>query len=140
MNNDLFINQNEITKDEFDLMVKFKNLEVISGEHFANYVDSLSSLFEKSDFDELNDLEKSSMDLFKSNVDSLNKWVVNEWSDDHGRVIKSIAYTREKQIEWDRDDNDNILKGQRGTYLDTELNRKLDRVGNKYNASNKDSE
>lgn len=140
MNTDLFKNTNEIAQEDFDALVKSEGLEVFTAEQYGSYFKSMESLLEKSDFDDLNDLEKGQFDLFKSDIESLDKWIVNGWNDETASIKKSVVFTREKQIQWDRGEDNELLKGISGTYLDTSLNRKMKRVGDKFTATQKDSE
>lgn len=125
-------NPDEMTRGDFNKMVKIDDLEVFESKRVDNLQKSLSDTLEKAEKDELSDEEKNKSDIVKSELESLTKYTI--LNDDFS---KSIYYTREKQIVFDEDglekgENGEIISAKSGTYLDTELNRKLNRVGEKF--------
>lgn len=47
-------------------------------------------------------------------------------------LTKSVMFYRESQIEWDRDENGQLMKSCSGVYKDTPANRKKGIVGQRY--------
>jgi len=125
-------NPNEITKGDFLKAVKIHDYDIIESKKYDMLKKTLNETLEKSEKDELSKEEKDNSEIVKSELDSLNKITV--LSED---FTKSILYVREKQIDFDKEGLEKgelgeIITAVSGTYLDTELNRKLNRVGEKY--------
>jgi hypothetical protein len=137
--NELIINQNEITKSEFDDMVKLKDLEVWSKHQVDSFIVDYGREIEKGEIDDFTSLSEDQKDLFKSfeaEIKSLDKWIVTDYDDELRRINKSIIFTRDKQVDFDLIENEGeLLKARSGVYRDTELNRKLDRVGKPFGKS-----
>ncbi len=125
-------NPGEITRGDFEKMVKIHDVDVFESKKVELLQKALSDTLEKSEKDELSTEEKNNSEIVKAELDSLEKITV--LNDDFS---KSIFFVREKQVDFDEDglkkgDLGEIITAKSGTYLDTELNRQLDRVGKKY--------
>ena len=129
MKNEFIIsNPQEVYKGDFEDMLKVGNFEVFSKSQIDTFLDDLGSVLEKAESSELNEEDKRKIEIAKSEVGSFSKFEVidNEFN-------KSLKYVRPRQIEWDvNEETGNIMKGEVGTYLNTNLNKKLGRVGLKY--------
>lgn len=122
--------QKEITRHDFEKTCKLNNLEYFTLEQVEAWVKDNKSLIEKSQTEELDDIEKSLVDEFTVTASNLN--LVSVLNDD---LTKSVMYVRPSQIDWDKDENGDLMKAKSGTYSDTPENRKLGRVGQKYGGS-----
>jgi len=118
---------NEITRSDFEKSLKLQGLESFNSDQVSAWLNDNKKLIEKSKVEELDELEKSALDEFKVNAGSLKKVIVVE-----DNLEKSIVFVRPQQVDWDRDENGEILKSRAGTYKDTPENRKLGRVGQKF--------
>lgn len=121
------IQNKEITHSEFEKSCKLFGYETFSDKQMEAYIQDAKSLLEKSEKEELNDIEKSQLDEFNVNCASLKQ--INVVNDD---LTKSLIYFRPAQVIWDKDENGEIMKSRAGTYVDTPENRKLGRVGQKF--------
>ena len=120
------VNPHEIYKGDFERMVDVQGLEVFEKSQIDQYLDQLGKTLEKSEYSELTEEEKGKIELIKSEVSTLNKWIVVG-----DNFQKSLKFTRDSQVEWNdeviHDDvNGDIIKGE---YKNTSLNRNLGRVG-----------
>lgn len=133
MNEFVIDNPHEIYKGDFDDMLKRGDFEVFSKSQIDSFLDDLGNALEKAEFSELDDIDKENIEIAKSEVASFNKFSVidNEFN-------KSLFYVRPRQIEWEQNEDGEFMKGEKGIYLDTHLNRQLNRVGNKFEKSNKE--
>lgn len=118
---------NEITRSDFEKSLKLQGLESFNSDQVSAWLNDNKKLIEKSKVEELDELEKSALDEFKVNAGSLKKVIVVE-----DNLEKSIVFVRPQQVDWDKDENGEILKSRAGTYKDTPENRKLGRVGQKF--------
>ena len=119
---------------DFTEMVNINDLEVFEKSQVDHYINQLGSILEKSESSELTKEDKGVENLIKSELNSLSPYLVK--SDDNTDVL---MFVRKKQVEWDKDEEGNLMKGVCGIYLDTPLNRKLDRVGLKYGNKQEES-
>lgn len=124
--------EKSMTKNDFDNFVKFNNLEVFSQNQVLAYTASLMPLIQKAQKNELNEEEKKNLDDANFEINNFKTIKVVEEVD--GRIIKSLFYVREKQVE------ELIEKSENGesskfVFLDTELNRKFGRVGESFEKS-----
>lgn len=119
-------NRNEFTKQDFDKFVKDLNLEVFEFNKVQGFAKSINDLIKKSETEELSKSETDTIEKGTVEVQHLHKLVVV--GED---LQKSIVYVRPQQIGW----SEEITKSEsgeeitKGVYLDTELNKALDRVG-----------
>ena len=122
----------EMTKEDFNNHVGFNGLEVFTEKQVLEYANAYKSLLNKSQSDELNDSQKEFLKTAKLELQHLKPVVVVEQKE--GRIVKSLFYTQEKQVEY----SDTIEKSengeniQKGVFIDTELNRELGRVGQEF--------
>jgi len=126
-----------VSKKDFDLFVRDNNPEVFNQEAMSNWISDIKETLQKSELDELNDIEKGEIDNFKEELNSFTPVEVIAPNEDP--LQKGLKYEtffiREQQVEWDKVekslDND-IEKSRSGIYKDTALNRKMGRVGVKF--------
>lgn len=124
MNN---IIDNMITRKDFEKSLKLGDFEVFTEAEINAWIKDTKALIEKSEREELSDIEKSSIDNFNIDFSSLKKVTIIE--DD---LSKSVVYYRPSQVEWDLDENGEIMKARSGVYKDTPINRKKGVVGMRY--------
>jgi len=115
-----FTNKNEITRKDFDELVKAGNLEVYTQDNLQKYVGSVASLIEKGeDGGELTTEEKDGIEIAKAEIGNLQKVVVVDVFG--GQVVKVPLYIQEPMVDIEK-----------GVYHDNSLNRKLGRVGKQW--------
>jgi hypothetical protein len=130
-----------ITKQDFDTFCRRKDPEVFTEKQINSWILSQQELLQKSETDELNDIEKSEVSAFNDEFSSFMKVEVVSTSDDI--LTKSLKYdtyyVREQQIDWDMEkgDNDELIKSSHGKYKDTAHNRKMGRVGQEFGHAKK---
>jgi hypothetical protein len=112
---------------DFTSMVEVNDLEVFEKSQVDYYLNQLGSVLEKSESFELTVEDKEKETLIKSELNSLSVYLVK--SDDNTDTLK---FVRTKQVDWNKDEEGNLMKGISGTYLNTQLNRELGRVGLDY--------
>jgi len=123
------INKNEITKSEYDQLKELRKFDEFTPEQVLSAKLSIHSLIKKG---ETQELTQDELDIIKSGTEELNnltRYTINEMI--NGRICKSDIYVQPMQVMWE-DTLEKSLDGEtikKGIYLDTELNRKLDRVG-----------
>ena len=120
-----------VTKEEFDTFVRHKEPEVFTESVVNNWILSHQETIQKADLGDINDIEKAEVEAFNNEFSSFMKVEVVSTSDD--LLTKGLKYDtyyiREKQIEFEKSEGDEIEKSRHGKYLDTPLNRKMGRVG-----------
>ena len=115
-----FTNKNEISRKDFDELVKAGNLEVYSQDSLQKYVESVASLIEKGEEGgELTSEEKDGIEIAKAEIGNLQKVVVVDAFG--GQVVKVPLYIQEPMVDIEK-----------GVYHDNSLNRKLGRVGKQW--------
>ena len=122
-------NKNEITKGEFDELNKIKEFDQFSTEQVSQEFLGLAALIKKAESEEISDDEADIIKSATAELKSLTKYTINEMKD--GRIVKSDVYVMPKQVKW-FDDLEKSETGEtieKGVFLDTELNRELERVG-----------
>ena len=122
-------NKNEITKSEFDQLNKVRDFDIFTPRHVTCAMASIQSLIRKGEVQELSQEELDMVKSATAELENLEKYTINEMV--NGRIVKSDVYVQEKQVVWE-DTLEKSLYGstiKKGVYLDTDLNRKLDRVG-----------
>lgn len=103
-------------------LVEIGEVEVFTPAQLKSYVEMSNDSISKS--------EGSKGELYKSVVDEMRSFEpVTMWDDKD--LQKSTVMVRPAQIAWDNK-GDDIEKSLSGRFLDTELNRKFDRVGLHY--------
>jgi hypothetical protein len=122
-----------ITKQDFDAFVRRHNPECFTEKQINQWVLANQELIQKSETDELNDIEKSEVKRFEDEFSSFTKVEVVSASQDilSKGIQYDTYYIREQQIEWDMEkgENEEIIKSSHGRYKDTPHNRKMGRVG-----------
>lgn len=126
-----------LTREELDKLVKSNDLEQYSQEQFRSFIEANEEVLIKGEKGELDEIEKSEYDTLIAEINSFAKVDVYDRSpESQNRLVKSVAFIRPKQVEWDEiekgEDGEELEKAKSGTYTDTSLNRKLGRVGQKY--------
>jgi hypothetical protein len=129
MNNQKFTNPNEITKGEFDELNKVNNFDMFSPKEITISALELAKLVKKGEVSELNEDE---LDIIKSGtaeLKNLKRYTINEMI--QGKIVKTDVYVQPKQVKWLDviEKSDTGEKIEKGIYLDTDLNRELNRVG-----------
>lgn len=131
------MNNINLTKEELDKLVKSQGLEVYTQEQFKGFVMGNEELLIKGETTELDDLEKSEYTTLQEEIRSFSPVeVYNIKENTASSIEKSIVFVRQKQVEWSEDivksESGEDEKVKKGIYVDTILNRKLDRVGKTY--------
>lgn len=144
------MNNINLTREEFDKLVKSSDLEQYTQKEFNQFIaDNEEILTKGNGTEELDDLEKSEYETLTEEIRSFAPVEVYETApESSNRIMKSIMFVRQKQVEWSEEDviiksedgSEKIEKAQSGVYTDTALNRKLGRVGMKYGESQEDRE
>lgn len=124
----------EIAREDFDKYVDVNNLEVIPHDSYVKYIGQINEIINKSDtYEEMEEEDKCKYNIAIEEVKDLKKHIVLDYNKENNQIIKSTVFTREEQVEWDKDEETGeILKARSGKYKDTPLNRKLGRVGADY--------
>lgn len=123
------INKNELIKGEYDQLKELRKFDEFTPSQVLMATANIHSLIKKG---ETQELTQDELDIIKSGTEELNnltKYTINEMI--NGRICKSDIYVQPMQVMWE-DTLEKSLDGEtikKGIYLDTELNRKLDRVG-----------
>lgn len=115
-----FTNKNEITRKDFDALIKAGNLEVYTQDSLQKYVGSVANMIEKGEEGgELTTEEKDGIEIAKAEIGNLQKVVVVDVFG--GQVVKVPLYIQEPMVDIEK-----------GVYHDNSLNRKLGRVGKQW--------
>jgi hypothetical protein len=137
-----------LTEQEFETFKRHNNPEVFTEQQMGAWVEAVKETLIKSEFDERNEIEKAEVDNFRSELQSFIK--VEVIGKNHDPLTKGLSYqtfyTRPQQVEWVKTDivksidgKDEIEKARYGTYTNTELNRKMGRVGQKFGEAGKEN-
>lgn len=131
-----------ITQQEFDEIIKSNsNVEIFTKNLFDTYIEDNKELLIKADSgQELEEFEKSEVVELLENIRSFAVFEVFGREPHQSDIQKSIYYIREKQIEWEKNNEGDLLKARAGTYTNTATNRRLHRVGSKYGLAKKPEE
>jgi len=124
------IQDNTITREDFEKSAQLNDLEVFTEQEVKAWLGDNKKLIEKSEIDELDEIEKGELNDFMIDSKSLNKVVVIE-----ADLTKSVMFYRPSQVKWDKDEEGNLMKARSGVYKDTPYNRKKGVVGMKYGVS-----
>ncbi len=128
-----------ISKLEFELLVKENNYDVFSHNQIAVKSDKVLNSISKG---VTTDIEKIELVEFSEEIKALKAYSVEEMTEKG--LVKSFKYVLPKQVEWNEDlfekGEGKEKQEKNGKYLDTELNRKLDRVGKSVKSEEKDDE
>jgi len=111
-----------VLKSDLYKLVEIGEVEVFTPAQLKSYVEMSNDSISKS--------EGSKDELYKSVVGEMRSFEpVTMWDDKD--LQKSVVMVRPAQIAWDNK-GDDIEKSLSGRFLDTDLNRKFDRVGLHY--------
>ena len=112
-------------KSEVEKSVKLGEIECFTADQIRNFTTESYNEINKS-ID--NDSKERQINEVALEVKSFSPIEVT----DDVTLMKSILFIREAQIAWNEPVGDDIQKSRTGRYLNTELNRKLGRVGKEY--------
>ena len=112
-------------KSEVEKLVKLGEIECFTADQIRNFTTESYNEINKS-ID--NDSKEKQINEVALEVKSFTPIEVT----DDITLMKSILFIREAQIAWNEPVGDDIQKSRTGRYLNTELNRKLGRVGKEY--------
>ena len=112
-------------KSEVEKSVKLGEIECFTADQIRNFTTESYNEINKS-ID--NDSKEKQINEVALEVKSFSPIEVT----DDVTLKKSIQFIRPSQIVWDTPEGDNIEKSRTGKYLNTDLNRKLGRVGKRY--------
>lgn len=127
-----------LTREELDKLIKSNDLERYTQQQFKQFIESNEEVLIKGEKGELDDIEKSEYATIIEELQSFTMVNVFDTApESKNRIVKSIEFIRPKQVEWDEiekseDGEEDLSKARSGVYVDTSLNRKLGRVGQKY--------
>lgn len=116
-------------KSEVEKSVKLGEIECFTADQIRNFTTESYNEINKS-ID--NDSKERQINEVALEVKSFSPIEVT----DDVTLMKSILFIREAQIAWNEPVGDDIQKSRTGRYLNTELNRKLGRVGKEYGEDN----
>lgn len=139
-----------LTREQFETLKRRENPEVFTSEQISNWIIDYSEMLQKAELSELDEVEKAAVDKFNDEFKSFTKVTVIDLPAEDS-LQKGLIYTdfyiREQQIKWDddviiksEDGKDIIEKAKSGVYTDTEFNRKMGRVGQRYGDKIEDKE
>lgn len=126
----------KLTSEQFEEIKRLQEPEVFTEAQMNAWVEGLKDTLVKAEVDELDEQEKAVVDEFNHEFTSFVKIQVIS-TPSESELSKGLKYDnffiREKQVEW----SDEIQKSEDGTeekartgiYLDTKLNREMNRVG-----------
>ena len=131
-----------ITQKEWDTFTRHKDAEILNENTVNAWVMAHQETILKADSGELNDIEKAEIDVFNKEFTSFMRVEVVGVNDDllNKGLKYETFYVREKQIEFEKAEGDEIQKSRHGRYLDTPLNRKMGRVGAEFGEIQKSEE
>lgn len=128
----MIIETNEMTKEAFEVAAKDNNWEVFTENQIKNYAIHMANLLAKAQRDDLSEQENKNLKIGQAEIESFQSIKVVE--NVKGHIIKSMVWYSPKQVELtdtlEKSENGETI--QKGIFLDTELNRKLDRVGQEF--------
>lgn len=97
INFNTFINTDEISREDFNLLIKGYNLEVYTKESLQRYVEDISNLIEKGEEgSELSESDRVSIEFAKSELQNLKKYTVIDLI--NGQITKTPLYVQELMI------------------------------------------
>jgi hypothetical protein len=125
----MITNPNEITKSEFDELNRINEFDIFTPYQISLVTAEIAKLVKKGETLELSDEELDIIKSGTSELKGLTKYTINEMQS--GRIVKNDVFVQPKQVKWFETlekslTGDNITKG---IFLDTPLNRELNRVG-----------
>lgn len=127
----------KMPKGDFDSFVAKKGLEAFTKPQMDAWVTKNAELFTKATTNDFDEGESARFDEFKAELQSFTMIEVISKAENNAPLKHELMYVRESQVDWDETDDiskggDNIEKARSGVYKDTQLNRKLGRVGQRF--------
>lgn len=133
--------QKEIARCDFNRVCELNNYETFTKEQVEGYAEYIKSLIHKSETNNLSGDEIEAINTFNEDLPELHKAIV--LNDD---LTRELVYYRERKVIFDdaieKSEGNDIEKARTitGTYANTSQNRKLGRVGKKYDPRGKKAE
>lgn len=126
----------KITSKQFEELKRLYNPEIFTEAQMGAWVEGLKDTLTKAEVDELDEMEKAVVDEFNHEFMSFVKVQVIS-APSESELSKGLKYDnffiREKQVEWteaiEKSEDGAEEKTRTGIYLDTKLNREMNRVG-----------
>lgn len=125
-----------LTQDQFEDLKRRVSPEVFTEDQISSYVINYTNLLQKSESDELDEVEKVQLDSFDHEMHSFQMiQVISSPKEDSLQkgLIYTNLYIREPQVEKVQEiikseDKEDVTV-EKTVFLDTKLNRDLNRVG-----------
>lgn len=123
------LQKQEITKRDFKDLQEKKNYDIFTANQVNSLVSGMKSLIEKGEKEELSGEEQDMIKSLSVEISHLHPYTIVDMQDH--RIVKSDVFCMEKQVAFEDTMEKSITGGniQKGIYLDTKLNRELNRVG-----------
>ena len=123
-----------VTREDFESFKRHNDPEVFTQTQINSWVAAHQETLLKAETDEINEIEKAEVEAFNAEFSSfIQVEVVGRSSD---LLTKSLEYerfyVREKRVEFEKAEGEEIEKSRRGKYTNTAFNRKQGRVGQQY--------
>lgn len=128
-----------LTNEQFEELKRIHNPEIFTEAQMGAWVEGLKDTLVKAEVDELDEQEKAVVDEFNHEFTSFVKVeVISRPSESElSKGLKyDIFFIRDKQVEWSGEDIikstdgvEEVISRRTGIYLDTKLNREMNRVG-----------
>jgi hypothetical protein len=133
------ITQSEIARKDFDRVCELNNYEVFTEKQVSSLTNHIKGIIEKSNRETLTPTEIQSIHAYKEDMPELKKAIVL-----NNDLSRELLYYRERKVIFDdvieKSEDGEITKARTGTYANTAQNRKLGRVGRKYDPRDKKAE
>lgn len=133
------ITQSEIARKDFNRVCELNGYETFTKEQVEGYAGHIKSLIHKSETSNLSGGEIEAINTFNEDLPELHKAIV--LNDD---LTRELVYYRERKVIFDdvieKSEGNDIEKARTGIYANTSQNRKLGRVGRKYDPRGKKAE
>ncbi|MFA5584078.1 MAG: hypothetical protein WDA09_07675 [Bacteriovoracaceae bacterium] len=135
------ITQKEIARKDFNRVCEINDYEVFTEKQVQGYISHVKGIIQKSEVDNLSEDEVESINTFNEDLPELHKAIV--LNDD---LSRELVFYRERKVIFDdvieKSEGNDIEKARTitGTYANTSQNRKLGRVGKKYDPRGKKAE
>lgn len=122
-------NEKEITKSEFDELNHLKELDHFTPAQVKMAIVNIHGLIKKGETEELSNEEQDLVKSGTAELNNLTRYTINDMK--NGRIVKADIYVQPKQVLWEDTLEKSATGGtiKKGVFLDTPLNRELDRVG-----------
>jgi hypothetical protein len=133
------ITQSEIARKDFDRVCELNDYEVFTEKQVSSLTNHIKGIIEKSNRETLTSPDIQSIHAYKEDMPELKKAIVL-----NNDLSRETVYYRERQVIFDdsieKSEDGEIMKARTGVYANTSQNRKLGRVGKKYDPRNKKSD